>query len=84
MTHAIRVHEHGGPEVLKWEKIELGDPGPGEVKIHHKAVGLNYIDVYFRTGLIANACFAFRKAYVRFISRRKFNLGALGSPSRKS
>src|SRR6516162_8253406 len=41
MTHAIRVHEHGGPEVLEWERIEVGDPGPGEVKIRQTAIGLN-------------------------------------------
>ncbi len=51
MTHAIRVHEYGGPEVLKWEEVEAGDPGPGEVKVRQTAVGLNYIDVYVRTGL---------------------------------
>jgi len=51
MTHAIRVHELGGPEVLKWEEIEVGEPGPGEVKIGQEAAGLNYIDVYHRTGL---------------------------------
>ena len=51
MTHAIRVHELGGPEVLKWEEIEVGEPGPGEVKIRQEAAGLNYIDVYHRTGL---------------------------------
>ncbi len=51
MTHAIRVHEYGGPEVLKWEEVEAGDPGPGEVRIKQTAIGLNYIDVYLRTGL---------------------------------
>lgn len=51
MTHAIRIHEHGGPDVLKWEEVEAGDPGPGELKIRHRAVGLNFIDVYHRTGL---------------------------------
>ena len=51
MTHAIRVHEYGGPEVLKWEKVEVGAPRPGEVKIKQTAIGLNYIDVYMRTGL---------------------------------
>jgi NADPH2:quinone reductase len=51
MTHAIRVHEHGGPEVLTWEEVEVGDPGPGEVRVRQTAVGLNYIDVYGRTGL---------------------------------
>ena len=51
MTHAIRVHDYGGPDVLKWEQVEVGEPGPGEVKIEQTAVGLNYIDVYGRTGL---------------------------------
>lgn len=51
MTHAIRVHDYGGPEVLNWEEVEAGDPAPGEVKIKQTAVGLNYIDVYVRTGL---------------------------------
>lgn len=51
MTHAIRIHELGGPEVLRWEQVDVGEPGPGEVRIRHAAVGLNYIDVYFRTGL---------------------------------
>ncbi len=51
MTYAIRIHKTGGPEVLSWEKIELGKPGPGEVRIRHTAIGLNYIDTYHRTGL---------------------------------
>ena len=51
MTHAIRVHEYGGPEVLKWEQVAVGDPGPGEVKIKQTAIGLNFIDVYQRSGL---------------------------------
>ena len=51
MTHAIRVHETGGPEVMRWESIEVADPGPGEVRLRQTAVGLNFIDVYFRTGL---------------------------------
>jgi NADPH:quinone reductase len=51
MTHAIRVHDFGGPEVLKWEEIEVGAPGEGQVRVKHNAVGLNYIDVYHRTGL---------------------------------
>lgn len=51
VTRAIRMHELGGPEVLKWEDVEVGEPGAGEVRIRHTAVGLNYIDVYFRTGL---------------------------------
>lgn len=51
MTKAIRVHDYGGPEVLTWEDVELGDPGPGQVRIKQTAIGLNYIDVYGRTGL---------------------------------
>ena len=51
MAHAIQVHNYGGPEVLKWEEVEVGAPGPGQVKIKQTAVGLNYIDVYVRTGL---------------------------------
>jgi NADPH2:quinone reductase len=51
MPHAIRVHQTGGPEVLKWEEVEVGDPGPGQVKLRQEAVGLNFIDVYHRTGL---------------------------------
>ena len=51
MTSAIRIHEYGGPDVLKWEKVEVGAPGPGEVKVRQTAIGLNYIDVYMRTGL---------------------------------
>lgn len=51
MVHAIRVHKTGGPEVLSWEAIDVGEPGAGEVRIRHSAVGLNFIDTYFRSGL---------------------------------
>src|SRR5881398_938044 len=51
MPHAIRVHEVGGPEVLKWEQVEVGEPGPGQVRLRQEAAGLNFIDVYHRTGL---------------------------------
>lgn len=51
MTKAIRIHATGGPEVMRWEDIEVGEPGPGEVRLRHHAVGLNFIDVYHRTGL---------------------------------
>jgi NADPH:quinone reductase len=51
MSHAIRVHEYGAPDVLKWEEVAVGAPGPGEVKIKQTAVGLNFIDIYQRTGL---------------------------------
>jgi NADPH:quinone reductase len=51
MPHAIRIHQTGGPEVLKWEEVEMGNPGPGQARIHQEAAGLNFIDVYHRTGL---------------------------------
>lgn len=51
MTKAIRIHSQGGPEVLKWEDVEVGAPGPGQARIRQTAVGLNYIDVYHRSGL---------------------------------
>ncbi len=51
MVHAIRFHETGGPEVLRWEAVEVGAPGPGQVRVRHEAVGLNFIDTYHRTGL---------------------------------
>lgn len=51
MPHAIRIHRYGGPEVLQWEPVEVGEPGPNEVRVRHSAIGLNFIDVYERTGL---------------------------------
>jgi NADPH2:quinone reductase len=51
MPKAIRIHQHGGPEVLRWEEVDPGTPGPGEALVRHEAVGLNFIDVYHRTGL---------------------------------
>lgn len=51
MTRQIRIHETGGPEVLRHEDTALGDPGPGEVRLRQTAIGLNFIDVYQRTGL---------------------------------
>lgn len=51
MTHAIRFHRTGGPEVLQWEEVGVGEPGPGEVRVRHAAVGLNFIDTYHRSGL---------------------------------
>lgn len=51
MTHAIRIHENGGPEALRWEPVDVPDPGPGEAVIRQTVSGLNFIDVYFRTGL---------------------------------
>src|SRR4051812_36419336 len=51
MPKAIRVHAHGGPEVLKWEEVTIAEPGPGEARLRHTFVGLNYVDTYHRTGL---------------------------------
>ena len=51
MSKAIRIHAHGGPEAMHWEDVPTPEPGPGEALVQHTAVGLNYIDVYFRTGL---------------------------------
>ncbi|MGA7811568.1 quinone oxidoreductase family protein [Caballeronia sp.] len=51
MAKAIRFHETGGPEVLRYEDVEVGDPGPGQVRLRHEAVGLNFADTYFRSGL---------------------------------
>ncbi|HEY6433694.1 MAG TPA: quinone oxidoreductase [Acetobacteraceae bacterium] len=51
MTKAIRIHAYGGPDVMKWEDVPAPEPGPGEALVKQDAVGLNYIDVYFRTGL---------------------------------
>ncbi len=51
MSKAMRIHAHGSPEVLKWEQLPTPQPGPKEALIRHEAIGLNYIDIYFRTGL---------------------------------
>src|SRR5271163_629572 len=51
MVQAIRFAKTGGPEVLEWQQVEVGKPGPGQVRLHHTAVGLNYVDTYQRSGL---------------------------------
>lgn len=51
MSKVIRMTEPGGPEVMRWEEVSVGEPGPGQIRIRHTAVGLNYIDTYHRTGL---------------------------------
>ncbi|CAG4883670.1 Quinone oxidoreductase [Georgfuchsia toluolica] len=51
MAKAIRFHETGGPDVLRMEDVEVGDPGPGQVRLRHLAVGLNFADTYFRSGI---------------------------------
>lgn len=51
MPHAMRVHEHGGPEYLRWEEVQVGAPGEGQVRVRNTAVGLNFVDTYQRSGL---------------------------------
>ncbi|XP_073002608.1 uncharacterized protein [Typha latifolia] len=55
MVKAIRIHELGCPEVLKWEDVEIGEPKEGEIRVKNKAIGVNFIDVYFRKGLYNSA-----------------------------
>ena len=50
MAHAIRIHAQGGPEVLRYEEVAVGAPGPGEARVRHTAIGVNYIDTYHRSG----------------------------------
>ena len=51
MAHAVRIHQTGGPDVLRWDSVEVGAPGPGQLRLKQHAVGVNYIDVYQRSGL---------------------------------
>jgi NADPH2:quinone reductase len=51
MPYAMRVYEHGGPEKLRWEQVQVGEPGPGQVRVRSAAVGLNFVDTYQRSGL---------------------------------
>jgi NADPH2:quinone reductase len=51
MAKAVRFHEHGGPEVLRYEDVEVGDPGPGQARLRHTAIGVNFVDTYQRSGL---------------------------------
>ena len=55
MTKAIRIHDYGGPEAMRWEDVDVGAPGAGEALVRHAAIGLNFIDVYMRTGLYPQA-----------------------------
>ena len=50
MAKAIRFHETGGPEVLRLENVEVGEPGPGQARVRHTYIAVNFIDIYFRTG----------------------------------
>jgi len=51
MAHAIRIQSTGGPDVMQWEEVAVGEPGPGEARVRHTAIGVNYIDTYQRSGL---------------------------------
>ena len=51
MPHAIRFNQAGGPEVLEWQEVQVGKPGPGEARVRHTAVGVNFVDIYIRSGL---------------------------------
>lgn len=53
VVKAIRVHRHGGPEVLTYEDVAIGAPGPGEIRVRNRAIGLNFVDIYFRSGAYA-------------------------------
>jgi NADPH2:quinone reductase len=51
MPKAIRIYETGAPEVVRWEDVDVGEPGEGQARIRHTAVGVNYIDTHYRSGL---------------------------------
>src|SRR5687767_2907100 len=51
MSKAVRYHKQGGPEVLQVEEVPVGDPGPGQARVRHKAIGVNFVDTYQRSGL---------------------------------
>ena len=51
MPNAIQVSRAGGPEVMEWRPVDVGAPGPGELRIRNRAIGFNFIDTYFRTGV---------------------------------
>jgi len=80
---AIRVHELGGPEVMRWEEVELGDPKEGEIRIRTTAIGVNFIDVYFRKGVYAAPALPFTPGRFpnhssRIIWLRKIKIFPLG------
>ena len=51
MAKAVRYHKQGGPEVLQFEEVPVGDPGAGQARVRHKAIGVNFVDTYQRSGL---------------------------------
>ena len=56
MPKAIRITETGGPDVMRWEDVEVGEPGKGQARIRHTAVGVNLLDTYHRSGLYPLPC----------------------------
>jgi NADPH2:quinone reductase len=50
---AVRIHRHGGPDVLVYEDVDIAQPGPGEIRVRNRAIGLNFVDIYLRTGTFA-------------------------------
>ena len=84
MSSAIRIHEIGGPEVLRWEEVTVGDPGPGEVRLRHGAVGLNFIDVYFRTGVYGAVCSEVRLTLRPGKTSQEIDVDLLGSRPNES
>ena len=51
MAKAMRFHKQGGPEVMQYDDIQVADPGPGQARIRHTAIGVNFVDIYQRSGL---------------------------------
>ncbi len=68
---AVKIHKHGGPEVLSYEDSDISLPKPGEAQVRHTAIGLNFIDVYFRTGLYPArpGCRSYPEMKARVLSR---------------
>ena len=56
MPHAVRIHQTGGPDVMQWDSVEVGAPGPGQVRLKQHAVGVNYIDIYHARGFTNCHC----------------------------
>ena len=59
MPHAIRIEQHGGPEVMQWAEVPMPEPGAGQVRVRHTAIGVNFVDVYNRAGLYKGAALPF-------------------------
>ena len=84
MVHAIRFEKPGGPEVLAWQEVEVGKPGPGQVRLRHTAVGLNFIDTYQRSGLYPCRCRAGSAARRPGSSRRSGRASPISNPATAS